>query len=58
MKDTTGSKIVFSLALLILFLSLCTALAQAGSGDRAGRGRSAGMVLVPVRLPALLSHAH
>ena len=56
MKDTTGSKIVFSLAILILFLSLCTAFAQAGNGDRANRGRTSGIMLL-ARLPALLPYA-
>jgi hypothetical protein len=56
MKDTIGSKIVFSLAILILFLSLCTALAQAGNGDCAGQGRTTGVTLL-ARLPALLPHA-
>jgi hypothetical protein len=56
MKDTIGSKIAFSLAILILFLSLCTALAQAGNGDRAGQRRPTGVMLL-ARLPALLPHA-
>ena len=57
MKDTTGSKIVFSLAILALFLSLCAALAQAGSVERAEPERPTGLMLLG-RLPALLPHAH
>jgi hypothetical protein len=57
MKDTIGSKIVFSLAILILFLSLCTALAQAGNGNRADQNRPTGVMLL-ARLPVLLPHAH
>ncbi len=58
MKDTIGSKIVFSLAFLILFVSLCTVLAQAGSGNRAAQGRPAGVMLVLARLPAMLPLSH
>jgi hypothetical protein len=57
MQDTTGSKIVFYLGILVLFLSLCTALAQAGT-ERAAQGRPAGILLMLERLPALLPHTH
>lgn len=56
MKDSIGSKIVFSLAILMLFLSLCTALAQAGSRGRDVQERPEGVMLL-ARLPALLPHA-
>ncbi|MEO6098146.1 MAG: hypothetical protein ABIW76_21770 [Fibrobacteria bacterium] len=56
MKDSTGSKIVFSLAFLLLFLSLCTVLAQVGAVPGTSLEHTADVAPGLSRLAALIPH--
>lgn len=58
MKDSTGSNIVFSVAFLLLFLSLCTVLAQVRAGSVHSPGDRAGTMPGLSRLAALIPHPH